>query len=525
MSQQPSMGASSAPPAAASMPGPASTTGTGGVPRERLSVATKAAYGLGSIAYGIKDAAFKSFLLIYYNQVIGLPSQLVASAILLALVADSLLDPLIGHASDNLRSRWGRRHPFMYFSAIPTAGAFLLLFMPPEGWSHAAMFWYIFGVAVLVRSFMAMYEIPSSALAPELSPDYDERTSIMAYRYAFAIVAGVLLYVVTLKVFLAPTPDFPHGQLNPLGWWHYAVTAAALIVVTILVSAAGTHKRIPQLRQPPRQPSRPVGAVLREVGQTLKHRSFLALMGYGVIKFTATGTTAALTLYFATYYWRLTSSQTAVLVLDSLFAALIALPLAPRLTKRFGKKPSAVALLIITVVTNLTPYALNMAGVLPPAGSNALVTILFGFQLVTSVTGVTSMILVASMLADVIEDSAVRTGRRSEGLFFAANSIVQKCVSGVGVFVGGWLLALAGFPEGARPGQVDPAILDRLVLLYMPAIVLLYGGGLLCLIGYRISRDVHTQNLATLADRPAEYPEPPIKQPIAGTPVGPLANA
>lgn len=513
MPHQPSAGVSSAaPPAAAA-------------PRERLSVATKAAYGLGSIAYGIKDAAFKSFLLLYYNQVVGLPSQLVASAILLALVADSLLDPLIGHASDNLRTRWGRRHPFMYLSALPTAGAFLLLFMPPEGWSNAAMFWYIFGVAVLVRSCMALYEIPSSALAPELSPDYDERTSIMAYRYAFAIVAGVILYVTTLKVFLAPTPEFPHGQLNPTGWWHYAVTAAALIAVTILVSAAGTHRRIPQLRQPPRQPSRPVGAVLREVAQTLRHRSFVALMGYGVIKFTATGTVAALTLYFATFYWRLSPGQTAVLVLDSLFAALIALPLAPRLTRRFGKKASAVALLILTVTVTLTPFGLNMAGLLPPAGSNALVAVLFCFQLVHGITGVTSMILVASMLADVIEDSAVRTGRRSEGLFFAANSIVQKCVSGVGVFVSGWLLALAGFPDGARPGQVDPAVLDRLVLLYAPTIVFFYGAGLLCLFGYRISRDVHAQNLATLAERPDEHPEPPIKQPLAGTAVGPLANA
>jgi GPH family glycoside/pentoside/hexuronide:cation symporter len=158
---------------------------TGGCP-----ISTKLFYGFGSIAYGAKDGAFKSFLLIYYNQVVGLPAGLVAGAILLALVADSLLDPLIGQISDGLRSRWGRRHPFMYASALPTAGSFLLLFMPPENWSQPALFGYIVVVSILVRSFIALYEIPSSALGPELSADYDERTSIMAYRYMFAIVGG-----------------------------------------------------------------------------------------------------------------------------------------------------------------------------------------------------------------------------------------------------------------------------------------------------------------------------------------------
>jgi GPH family glycoside/pentoside/hexuronide:cation symporter len=271
----------------------------------RLPVSTKLFYGLGSIAYGAKDGAFKSFLLIYYNQVVGLPAGLVAGAILLALVADSLLDPLIGQVSDGLRSRWGRRHPFMYASALPTAGSFLLLFMPPENWSQPALFGYIVVVSILVRSFIALYEIPSSALGPELSVDYDERTSIMAYRYMFAIVGGALLYIVTLKVFLRPEPGYPTGLLNPNGWWRYAVTAAIVMAVSILISAAGTHSRIPTFRKPVDRPRRSLPTIVREMRETLGHGSFLALMGYGVIKFTGTGVVSALALYFATYWWKL----------------------------------------------------------------------------------------------------------------------------------------------------------------------------------------------------------------------------
>lgn len=463
-----------------------------------LSFTTKAFYGFGSISYGIKDGAFKSFLMIFYNQVIGVPASVVGTAVLVALLVDSLLDPILGQWSDNFRSRWGRRHPFMYASAIPAAGSFLLLWMPPEGLSDTQMFFYIVGVAVLVRSFITMYEIPSSALAPELSPHYDERTSIMAFRYFFGVAGGVILAIITFSVFLQPEPGYPVGQLNPNGWWRYAVMASIVMVLTILVSTAGTHSRIRYLRQPEVRDAKPLGQTLKEMGTTLNNKSFLSLMAYGLIKFTATGTTAALNLYFATYFWGLTSHQMSILLIDSLLAAAIALPLAPRLSKTFGKRPAAMALLLGTVAFGLIPYGLYFAGVMPPLGSTPLVLSLLFFQGFGSVCGITSMILVASMLADVVEDSEVRTGRRSEGLFFAANSLIQKAVSGVGLFVAGMLLASVGFPEGAKPGQVDRTIVEELVLVYVPTLIAIYTVGLLCLFGYKIDRSGHEENLRRL---------------------------
>ena len=469
----------------------------------RLPVGTKLLYGFGSVAYGVKDGAFKSFLLIYYNQVVGLPAGLVASAILLALVADSLLDPLIGQLSDGLRSRWGRRHPFMYASALPTAGSFLLLFMPPADWSQGALFGYIVATSILVRTFVALYEIPSSALGPELSADYDERTAIMAYRYMFAIVGGALLYIVTLRVFLKPDDAHPVGLLNPDGWWRYAVTAAVVIALSILVSAAGTHGRIASFRKPPVQPRRSLPAVLREMRQSLGHGSFLALMGYGVIKFTGTGVVSALALYFATYWWKLSSGQIAFLALDALIGSLLALPLAPRLSRLLGKKRAAIILLAVTVALGLLPFGLRILDWFPAEGSKALVPALLAIQTLYWTCGVVSVIMITAMLSDVIDDSAVRTGRRAEGLFFAANSIVQKCVSGLGVFVSGLLLSAVNFPKGANPATLDPQIITRLVMVYAPTLVVLYGVGMACLLGYRISRERHDENVRLLAEREA----------------------
>lgn len=98
---------------------------------EMTGLRAKLIYGFGSIAFGVKDQGFSTFLLFFYNQVIGLPAIAVGSAIAVALLADAFLDPVIGQLSDNLRTRWGRRHPLMYASAIPLAVSYWFLWNPP----------------------------------------------------------------------------------------------------------------------------------------------------------------------------------------------------------------------------------------------------------------------------------------------------------------------------------------------------------------------------------------------------------
>ena len=92
-----------------------------GVPSAKLPIRAKLAYGLGSAAYGIKDNGFAYFLLLFYGTVVGLEPALAGTALLIALLVDAVSDPVVGYWSDNTRSRLGRRHPFMYASAIPVA--------------------------------------------------------------------------------------------------------------------------------------------------------------------------------------------------------------------------------------------------------------------------------------------------------------------------------------------------------------------------------------------------------------------
>ena len=92
-----------------------------------LTLWQKCAFGIGSAAYGVKNNGFDYFLLLFYSQVIGLDPRLVGIAITTALVFDAISDPILGYWSDNLRSRWGRRHPFMYAAVIPVTASYFFL--------------------------------------------------------------------------------------------------------------------------------------------------------------------------------------------------------------------------------------------------------------------------------------------------------------------------------------------------------------------------------------------------------------
>lgn len=464
----------------------------------RLSVPTKLFYGLGSVAFGVKDQGFSYLLLIFYNQVVGLPSATVGLAIMIALIVDSFLDPIMGQVSDNWRSRWGRRHPFMYASALPVALSYLLLWNPPMHWSHEALFFYLIGVAIIIRSFITMYEIPSAALAAELTTNYDERTKVMSYRYFFAWWGGLTMTLLALKVFLTPDAEHPIGQLNPAGYVTYGYVAAAVIFAAIVISAMGTHGQIPRLRIPPAR-KLTLGQLAKEMVGTLSHKSFMVLMGAGLFNAMAGGLVLSLNLYFNTFFWQLPSAQIAILAAANFISAALAFGFAAPLAKRLGKKQAAQMTKVLSFLIAITPITLRLLGVFPENGSPTMLPILFGQAVFSTGFSIISAILISSMIADVVEDSELRTGRRSEGLFFAAAAFVQKAVSGVGIFASSMILLAIGFPQNAKPGQVADGVVSNLGFTYLMVLGGLYGAAILCVSLYKITREGHEESLRRLA--------------------------
>ena len=463
-----------------------------------IGFGTKFVYGFGTVAYGIKDNGFNFLLLIFYNQLLGLPAQLVGLAIMIALVIDGFVDPLIGHLSDRFRSRLGRRHPFMYASALPCALVYYLLWNPPTGLAPGALFGYLLLTAITVRMLIALYEVPSAALLAELTEDYDLRTSLVAYRFFFGYFGAVLMGVIALSVFLRPTAAQSVGLLNRAGYHGYSIAAAILMFLSILISTAGTHHFIPYLRAPP--PKRPfnLSQEAREIRAALANRPFLAMIAFGLFSAMALGLVATLSVYFYTYYWQLSADQISLLLLSALISAGAALVIAPFMTRRLDKKRGAIVSSLLVLALAPSPIILRLCGWFVSNSSPALMPILSILTLVLGTMTVVSGALTTSMLADTVEENEIRTSQRTEGLYFAAAFFVQKCVSGLGIFLAGLVLAWIKFPENARPGMVAPQVLRNLALTYVPLIVVLLAAAIFCVTFYRIGRAAHNSNLKLL---------------------------
>ena len=219
----------------------------------------------------------------------------------------------------------------------------------------------------------------------------------------------------------------------------------------------------------------------------------------------AAGLVTALDIYFNTYFWELSSTRSSMLALANFVSAAVAFAIAPPLSVRLGKKHAAIDAASAVVCFGPMPVMLRLLGALPRERlAGAAADRWRSSTRSPSRCSSSPSILLASMVADVVEDSEVQTGRRSEGIFFAANSFVQKSVSGIGIFTSTLLLRAIGFPRGARPGTVDPAIVQSLGLVFTPTVIVLLLIALGFLASYRISRERHEENLATLGRRAAD---------------------
>ena len=483
-----------------------SETVTGSAGPGKPSFGTKLAYGIGAVAYGVKDGGLKYFLLLFYAQVVGLDARLVSFAILIALASDAISDPVVGYWSDNFRSKWGRRHPFMYAAAIPVAVSYYFLWTPPDGWSNAALFWYVVSLAVIIRAFITVFETPHLALAPELSQDYDERSSIYSFRYFFGWSGGnamtVILFTLIFPAFA--TAAITNGQFNPDAYAAYALIASTIIFTAMMISAAGTHRYIPHLRKPPEKRQMKLKEIFGEIWQTVASPSFFALFFASLLGYTASGLAAGLAFYFSTYYWGFSPEQIGLVTMGVFLSAIIGGAMAPVVTRTLGKKRGAIIIGLIAFIGAPLPIFLRLFDLLPANGTPEI----FWIVLITNTLDVGLIIcyqiLAASMMADLVEQGEARTGQRSEGIFSASTTFMRKFGEGFGIVVAGFVLTFVGLAAGAGQGDVPEDTIWLLGAVYVPLILGIWLT-MIAIIGfYKIDRSKHEATLQELADRKAE---------------------
>jgi len=466
-----------------------------------VSIGRKVAYGFGSVAFGVKSNGFDYFFLIFYSQVMGVSAYLVSLALMIALIVDALSDPLIGYLSDNTRSRWGRRHPFMYAAAIPVSVAYYFVWNPPSGLEGDALFPYIVTLAILVRTLITVYEIPSSSLVAEMSDDYDERTSMLSYRYFFGWTGGTLMGAFATIFILVPTATISNGMFNVEGHGQVGAIAATVIFLAIMISALGTHKMIPDLKPPPPKRQMSVGLIYREVFETLASRSFLALFLAALFGAVASGVSTTLSFYFSTFFWGFTTEQIGLISLSVVISALMAFFISPVISKRLGKKSGAITIGLMAFTVAPAPIFLRLPGLMPENGDPTLFPLVLSIIVVDVALIIAYQTLSSSMIADLVEEAEIKTQRRNEGVFFASVTFVRKVTQGIGAAVAGVLLTISQFPVGATPDQVPESVLATFGWLYVPVIFGLWMIMIACLSLYSVDRKKHEANLEALAQR------------------------
>jgi GPH family glycoside/pentoside/hexuronide:cation symporter len=478
------------------------TAAPGADPRvvPRLGWPTKALYGMGQMGAATK-ATLGGLTLFFYTQLVGLDPRAVSLAVSVALLIDAFWDPLVGQFSDNTRTRLGRRHPFIYAAALPACLFFALIYIPPLGWSDQGVFFYLLLVVILSRLFESLIEIPAAALLPELSRDYDERTTLGSWRFVFLAVIGRAFAVfLTYGVFLSGAKSQGgYGQLNYAGYAPLAITVAVIAFVTLIVSAMATQRFVPFMHQAPvKRPG--FGEMLREVRIALGNRNFASLAVSGFIFGIAVGITMGLQTYFLTYYWELPSPALLALGLWAIPGGFAGVIVAPFLSRRLGKKRAALTTFFMSIFCVTIPIAARLAGLMPPNSSPWVLRILIIDAIATGLFSIIGFVIVIAMLADVVEEAQVRSGKRSEGVLFAADSLLRKISTSFAVIFPGQIIAIVGLHKGDKPGHVDPAVLTHLALIYLPVVTVLYLCSTSCIMLYRIDRKRHEHNLETIAE-------------------------
>lgn len=467
---------------------------------ERLTVRTKFLYGFGSISFGVHVYVL-SLLLFYYNQILGVPAGLVSAALAATLVIDALWDPILGQISDRLRTPWGRRHPLMYLSAIPVAVTMYLLWRPPEGLDVMGKSVWLFVLVTLARLVISLYEVPSQALAPELAPEYHQRTALMGWRWVFFTLGGVFVTLLGSFIFFRATAQFPLGQLNPAGWGPFTVTATLMMFGSIVISALGTHDRIKTLHRPPER-KLTLGQALADIGRTLKNWNLAVALSASVVGGISYGIYLGLAFYIDTFVWGLNAKSVGLLQIAALVALLPGAWAAGALSRRLGKKNACVGIFLAATVLLQGPILAQQLGFFPGHDSPAYLPLLAFLRFAWSVLNNAAYIIVTSMIADITEDAQVKSGNRAEGLLMATNSFVVKLTTGFANLLPGLILAYVAFPAKAT-AAVDPAIVRHFVWVYLPSMTSVSLISIMIWLLYRIDEATHEKNLASLREAAA----------------------
>ena len=444
----------------------------------QLTRRTKLLFSTGDLSTSIPLAILMFYQLYFMTDVAGLRPDLAGWAVGIGKMWDAINDPLFGLISDRIRTRWGRRRGMLLFFAVPLGVSFMLMWLVPPFDPVGLTIYYTLTFIFFDTTFTIIH-VSFNSLTPELTEDYDERSTLNGYRTAFSI-GGTLGTIILATV---------------LGWYIddkrllFAVLGVGMGIVSIfppLIVFKITREQ-PSEELPEAMP------MWRALKTTLSNRPFWAIMGLYLLSWGTASILSAVLIYYANYYLKV-PDQANYFILGAEGAAIVFIPLVVWLSRRFDKRRAFIA-------GSLTWAVVLFALSILPAdrlGLAYLLAILSGFGIATA------YIVPWAMVPDIIEVDQVETGERREGSYYAFFSFFQKAATGVVIWVMGQTLAATGYitPAQGQPLPTQPEAAVNAIRVFMgpvPAVMLL----LAVVFAWRltITRASHQATLEVLANR------------------------
>jgi GPH family glycoside/pentoside/hexuronide:cation symporter len=448
--------------------------------KEELSLRTKVLFSTGDLSTSIPLAIIMFFQLFFLTDVAGLRPDLAGWAVGLGRIWDAVNDPLFGLISDRIRSRWGRRRVLLLFGAIPLGISFAMMwFVPP--WGPLALTAYYTVTFIVFDTVFTAVHVGYNALTPEMTPDYDERSSLNGYRMVFSIsgTLGAIILATILSWFIQD-PRLLYAIVG-LGLG-LASIFPPLIVFGVTRTLAGDQQIDPLT----------VGKALRA---TLSNRPFWLVMGLYLLSWTTASILAAVLVYFATYYLRV-PEQANYFVLVAEGAAIVFVPLWVWVARRLDKRRAFILgtaswIVVLVALFGLQPDQVMLAYVLAALAGSGIAT---------------AYVIPWSMVPDIIEYDQVHTGRRREGSYYAFASFFQKLATGAAIWALGQALAITGYitPTTGQSFPTQPASAVQAIRIFIsPVPIVLLVLAILFAWRYPISRERHRALRDELAAREA----------------------
>lgn len=452
---------------------------------EKLRFSTKLAYGAGDMGAGITTILISLTLLFFLDKIAGLGPGLAGTVLLISKVWDAINDPIIGMLSDRTRSRWGRRRSWMLFGSLPFGLSFFLYWLVPHfsadpDLNRWALFVYYVLVSIFFQAAYTAVNLPYTALTPELTEDYDERTSLNSFRFAFSIggsILALMLGVVLTQLFPAETPT------------RYLILGG----ICALLSMLSLYWCIFGIRERYQTPSEPTSlSLISQFKIALSNRPFQLVIGIYLFSWLALQLTTAVLPYFVKSWMGQDLFFEAALIVQTV--TIIMLFVWSKISKSLGRKA--------VYFMGMGFWIIAQSGLffLPRDRTD----LMFVLAALAGVGVATAYLVPWSMLTDVIDLDELNTGQRREGIFYSCMVFLQKLGLGLGIFLVGQTLQWSGFIQTTEnlsiTEQPESALFAiRMVIGPLPTLFLI--GGLILAYFYPLSREVHAAILLQLYER------------------------